>query len=137
MEITMNLNATLRLTGFLGEDAKRVSKDGKNYTILSVATTDSYPTDKNDEIVWIEKEAVWHSVFVFKPATKAFASELKKGNKVNIKAALSYEDFKDSEGFNRKHALIEGLYIETINYNKQERLFSEEIIGQVANSMKN
>ena len=120
----MSKNNKVELSGFLGTDPKIIIKDGKNFIVLNVATTDSYPVtnEKTGEITWKDKETVWHDVLIFRVTTAQFAKELKKGDRVEVSGTLSYRPFKDAEGYTRKQATIVGTFIEKIAYNKQEEL---------------
>ncbi len=133
----MSKNNKVELNGFLGSDPKTINKDGKNFIILNVATTDSYPVadEKTGEIIWKDKETVWHDVLIFRSTTAQFAKELKKGDKVELSGTLSYRPFKDAEGFTRKQATIVGTFIEKIAYNKQEEL-SLNSIAEAAEAIK-
>lgn len=125
----MSRNNKVELNGFLGSDPKTITKDGKNFIVLNVATTDSYPVanEKTGEITWKDKETVWHDVIVFRATTAQFAKELRKGDKVEISGTLSYRPFEDTEGNTRKQATVIGTYIEKIAYNKQENLSFESV----------
>ena len=50
----MTINCKVELNGFLGADPKSISKNGKTFIALRVATTDSYPVkdEKTGEIKW-------------------------------------------------------------------------------------
>lgn len=120
----MSRNNKIELSGFLGSDPKTVTKDGNNFTILNIATTDSYPvTNENTgEITWKDKETIWHDVLIFRATTAQFAKELKKGDRVEVTGSLNYKTIKDENGYKRKQAAIIATYVEKIAYNKQESL---------------
>lgn len=128
-------NNKITLVGFLGDDAKSISKEGKSYVILNLATRDSYPIKGAEETSWQEKDAVWHDVFVFRPLTVAVAKTLKKRDKVEIIGTISYKLFKDEDGYNRKQAFIVGKYVGRIEYNRQESLFAKQIVEDLASSL--
>lgn len=125
----MSKNNKIELNGFLGSDPKTINKDGKNFIVLNVATTDSYPVadEKTGEITWKDKETVWHDVLVFRSTTIQFAKDLKKGDKVEITGAISYRLFEDTKGYTHKQATIIANYIEKIAYNKQESLSLDSV----------
>lgn len=130
------INNKVQLTGYLGEDAKPVAKDGKRYVVLNVATNDSYLVKQGEETKWLEKEAVWHDVFVFKPSAIKTASALKKGQKIELAGSISYKLFTDEKGHKRKQAIIVGQFIDKIDYKKQDKLFTQKIVDEVAESLK-
>ena len=126
------INAKAHLMGYLGEDAKPVTKDGKNFTVLKVATNDSYPVKEGEITKWKKKETVWHDVLVFNPSASRFANELKKGDKVEVSGPISYRNFKDEKGFNRPQATIIGDLISKIEYAKKE---TKKIVEEVVESL--
>jgi len=131
----MTFNNKVQLSGFLGQEPKPITKGDKIFTILQVATTDSYPIKQGEETRWEDKETVWHDVFVFRPSASKFANELKKGDKVEISGSISYQIFKDEKGYNRKQAAIIASFVEKLNHSKQEQLFSKELVEELAKKM--
>lgn len=125
----MATNNKIELNGYLGQDAKSISKDGKSFIALRVATTDSYPevNEKTGEIKWKDKGTIWHDVLVFRPQACHFAKDLKKGDAVEINGGIAYKAFKDEEGNTRKQASIIATYIEKIEYLRQGNLLSKEL----------
>lgn len=134
----MSKNNRIELNGFLGSDPKTVNKDGKIFVILNLATTDSYPSvnEKTGEVIWQDKETVWHDVLAFRSTTIQFTKDLKKGDKVEVTGAISYRPFKDANNYTRKQATIVASYIEKIAYNKQEALMLETINGVIEEAVK-
>ncbi len=129
------INARIQLTGFLGDNPKPINKNGRSFTALRVATNDSYQVKEGEAMKWVEKETEWHDVLVFRPAAVKYANELKKSDKVDISASLSYRQFKDEKGITRKEAVIFGNFIEKIDYNKQDSLFTKQVVKELAESM--
>lgn len=117
----------VELLGHLGDDPKVVEKSGKSFVVLSLATTDSYPEEKDGETKWIDRETVWHKVIVFRPTTAHYARDLKKGDRVQITGELSYRPFKDEEGYTRQEATVIGTFIEKVHYEKQEQLLPRDL----------
>ena len=134
----MSKNNKIELNGFLGSDPKTVTKDGKNFIVLNVATTDSYPItdEKTGEITWKDKETVWHDVLIFRTTTAQFAKELKKGDRVEVSGTLSYRPFKDANDYTRKQTTIIGTFIEKIAYNKQEELLLKSVSEVIEEAVK-
>lgn len=125
----MAINNKIELNGYLGQDAKSINKDGKNFIALRVATTDSYPevNEKTGEIKWTDKDTIWHDVLVFRPQACHFAKDLKKGDAVEITGGIAYKVFKDEKGITRKQASIIATYVEKIEYHKQGNLLPKDL----------
>lgn len=125
----MATNCKIELNGFLGADPKSISKNGKTFIALRVATTDTYPVkdEKTGETKWKDKETIWHDVLVFRPNAAHFARDLKKGDAVTITGSLGYKPFKDEKGNTKLQASIVANYIEKVEYNRQDEFSFEEI----------
>ena len=125
----MAINNKIELNGYLGQDAKSISKDGKSFIALRVATTDSYPEvdEKTGEVKWKDKDSIWHDVLVFRAQAAHFAKDLKKGDAVEITGGIAYKVFKDEKGFTRRQASIIASYVENIEYHRQGNLLSNEV----------
>jgi single-strand DNA-binding protein len=123
----MSFNNKVQLSGFLGQDPKEIAKSGKNFTVLQVATTDSYAVKQDKQTKWEDKETIWHDVFVFRPTALKIAKDLKKGDKVELSGSLSYRLFKDEAGITRKQATIVANFIEKVGSTKQDKLIQNEI----------
>lgn len=126
----------VQLTGFLGEDAKSIAKDGKNYAVLSLATQDSYAIQEGDKTTWKDKQVEWHDVFVFRPAAVKAACELKRGEKVTVSGSISYKLFRDEKGYNRKQAFIHGNFIERADFHNKERAALANMVTELAENLK-
>lgn len=125
----MAINNKIELNGYLGQDAKSITKDGKSFIALRVATTDSYPelNEKTGEITWKDKGTIWHDVLVFRPQACHFAKDLKKGDAVEVNGGIAYKAFKDEQGNTRRQASIIATYVEKIEYLKQGNLLQKDI----------
>ncbi len=125
----MAINCKIELNGYLGADAKSITKNGKTFLVLRIATTDSYPVkeEKTGEVKWKDREAIWHDVLVFRPQAAHFARDLKKGDAVLVSGSIAYKTIKDENGYAKKQASIIANYLEKVEYNRQDALFSEEI----------
>lgn len=125
----MATNCKIELNGYLGADPKSISKNGKTFIALRVATTDTYPVkdEKTNETKWKDKETIWHDVLVFRPNAAHFARDLKKGDAVTITGSLSYQPIKDEKGNTKRGINIIANFIEKVEYNRQEELSFDEI----------
>jgi single-strand DNA-binding protein len=91
-------NNTVTLVGNLADAPQPFTdKNGKISYRLRLATTDSY---KDESGAWKQKEAVWHTVFLFALGVQKHAAIYGKGHRVKIIASLSYQDKKavDEDG---------------------------------------
>ena len=88
----MALTNMVTLIGNMGADAHLLTsqKDGKEFTALSIATTDSYQNDAGE---WVDKETIWHNVVAFSPTVIAMLKNLKKGTRIKIEGSLSYRPY--------------------------------------------
>lgn len=87
----MATNNTVTLIGNLGADPLiRKDKGGKEYAVLSLATTDSYQDRQGN---WQHRNTIWHTVFVRGLMAVGYAKQQKKGNRIEVKAALDYRPF--------------------------------------------
>lgn len=130
-------NCKIELNGYLGADPKSISKNGKTFIVLRIATTDSYPVkdEKTGEVKWKDKETIWHDVLVFRPQAAHFARDLKKGDAVQISCSLAYKPFKDENGNIKFQVSIIANYLERVEYNRQDELAFDdvdEVIEQAA-----
>ena len=123
----MAYNAKIELNGVLGKDPKIIEKDGKTFTVLRIATTDSYPVEVNDKTIWKDKETQWHDVMVFRPYAVAIAKELKKRDIVEITGSLNYRPFKDKGGYTKHEANITASFIRKVEIGKDAEPSETEI----------
>lgn len=105
----MITNCKIQLKGNLGQEPKIIKPDnGKEFVVLSVATTDAYK-DKNNQ--WLNKETLWHDVIIFRPNAIKFAKQLAKGDSVNIEGTLSYKPIETKDGYKVPQASIVASYV--------------------------
>lgn len=91
----------LTLIGFLGQDAeKRFTPSGTPYTVLSLATKNSWKDHNGD---W-QTRTEWHRAVVWGEKFSDFAATLKKGAHVQVEGPLRSREYeKDSV----KHRVLE------------------------------
>src|SRR5436305_1481658 len=81
----------LTIIGFLGKDgARKLTANGTPYTVLSVATKNSWK-DKEDE--W-QSRTEWHRAVVWGEKFADFAATLKKGSHVQIEGPLRSREYQ-------------------------------------------
>lgn len=77
--------------GFLGKDAeKRTTKNDVPYTVLSLATKDSW---KDREGVW-QSRTEWHRCIVWGAKFADFAAGLKKGAHLQVEGELRSREYQ-------------------------------------------
>jgi single stranded DNA-binding protein len=90
----------VQLIGFLGKDPEKrqVRGNGTNFTVLSVATQQSWK-DSNDE--W-QSKTEWHRVVVFNRLAESIANTLHKGDHVLVDGQLVSSKFRGENGKSKK-----------------------------------
>ncbi len=83
------------LIGYLGSDAEtRTTRNDSTLTVLSLATKRSW---KNRETGAWESKTTWHRCVRFQ-AVASWASDLKKGTRVQIVGELQNRDYTGKDG---------------------------------------
>ena len=90
----------VQLIGFLGKDPERrqVRGNGANFTVLSVATQQSWK-DANDE--W-QSKTEWHRVVAFNRLGESIADSLHKGDHVLVDGQLVSSKSERENGKSKK-----------------------------------
>src|SRR5690349_9323727 len=94
----------VQLIGFLGKDPEKrqVRGNGANFTVLSVATQQSWK-DSNDE--W-QSKTEWHRVVAFNRLGESIADTLHKGDHVLVDGQLVSKEDRKSTRLNSSHVEI-------------------------------
>lgn len=83
----------VQLIGHVGGDPELlISKNGKSYTRLRVATNRTWKDEEEKR----QKRTDWHSVFVFGSLAEQCAAHLKKGSLIYVEGALNQWDSEGS-----------------------------------------
>ena len=91
----------LTLIGFLGQDGeKRFTPNGTPYTVLSLATKNSWKDQNGD---W-QSHTEWHRVVVWGEKFSDFAASLKKGAHVQVEGSLRSREYEKN---GVKHRIFE------------------------------
>ena len=131
----MAYNANVELNGNLGTDAKLITKDGKSFVALRLATQDSYPVKEGDTTTWKDSQTtLWHDVLIFRPTAIEIAKSLKKGDRIELKGALSYRQIKGEDGYNHQEATIIARFISKVDFGKSEEA-TEEVLAQASGEL--
>jgi len=90
----------VQLIGFLGKDPEKrqVRGNGTNFTVLSVATQQSWK-DSNDE--W-QSKTEWHRVVAFNRLGESIAESLHKGDHVLVDGLLVSSKYERENGKSKK-----------------------------------
>jgi single-strand DNA-binding protein len=90
----------VQLIGFLGKDPEKrqVRGNGTNFTVLSVATQQSWK-DSNDE--W-QSKTEWHRVVAFNRLSESIAGTLHKGDHVLVDGMLVSSKYERENGNSKK-----------------------------------
>ena len=90
----------VQLIGFLGKDPEKrqVRGNGANFTVLSVATQQSWK-DSNDE--W-QSKTEWHRVVAFNRLGESIADTLHKGDHVLVDGQLVSSKYDRENGKSKK-----------------------------------
>jgi single stranded DNA-binding protein len=90
----------VQLIGFLGKDPdkRQVRDSGSNFTVLSVATQQSWK-DANDE--W-QLKTEWHRVVAFNRLGESIADSLHKGDHVLVDGLLVSSKYERENGKSKK-----------------------------------
>jgi single-strand DNA-binding protein len=90
----------VQLIGFLGKDPEKrqVRSNGANFTVLSVATQQSWK-DSNDE--W-QSKTEWHRVVAFNRLGESIADSLHKGDHVLVDGLLVSSKYDPENGKSKK-----------------------------------
>lgn len=122
------------LMGHLGSDPKlSISKKGKEFTRLNVATNKSY---RNAEGLW-DSKTEWHSVMVWGKRGELCTQRLKKGSKVMIEGALHSYESKDEKGEIQYHTTVTASNVEYFlpkTAKSDASGYTQRIIENVANA---
>ena len=90
----------VQLIGFLGKDPekKQVRGNGANFTVLSVATQQSWKDSKDE---W-QSKTEWHRVVAFNRLGEALAESLHKGDHVLVDGLLVSTKYEGENGKSKK-----------------------------------
>ena len=91
------------LIGRLGQNAEtRTAQNNREYTILNVATHESWKNDKGE----YETRTEWHRVFAWGKLSR-FAGTLEKGQLVTLEGVLRYREVESEQHGKQRLAEIQ------------------------------
>jgi single-strand DNA-binding protein len=88
----MYLNKVI-LAGFLGKDATIHTGKNGNFTILELATNESYKDKESDKYI---TRAEWHKLIVF-GGRGEYAAKLKKGDHILVEGSLHHNEYESKK----------------------------------------
>jgi single stranded DNA-binding protein len=114
----------VQLIGFLGKDPEKrqVRGNGANFTVLSVATQQSWK-DSNDE--W-QARTEWHRVVAFNRLGESIADALHKGDHVLVDGQLVSSKYERENGKSKKAKAAKFAIFWSVRANSVRRLSRAE-----------
>jgi single-strand DNA-binding protein len=114
----------IQLIGFLGKDPEKrqVRGNGANFTVLSVATQQSWK-DSNDE--W-QARTEWHRVVAFNRLGESIADTLHKGDHVLVDGQLVSSKYERENGKSKKAKAAKFAIFWSVRANSVRRLSRAE-----------
>jgi single-strand DNA-binding protein len=114
----------VQLIGFLGKDPEKrqVRGNGANFTVLSVATQQSWK-DSNDE--W-QSKTEWHRVVAFNRLSESIADTLYKGDHVLVDGQLVSSKYERENGKSKKGKAAKVTIFWSVRANSVRRLSRAE-----------
>jgi len=114
----------VQLIGFLGKDPEKrqVRGNGANFTVLSVATQQSWK-DSNDE--W-QARTEWHRVVAFNRLGESIADTLHKGDHVLVDGQLVSSKYERENGKSKKAKAAKFAIFWSVRANSVRRLSRAE-----------
>jgi single-strand DNA-binding protein len=114
----------VQLIGFLGKDPEKrqVRGNGANFTVLSVATQQSWK-DSNEE--W-QSKTEWHRVVAFNRLGESIAESLHKGDHVLVDGLLVSSKYERENGKSKKAKAAKVAIFWSVRANSVRRLSRAE-----------
>ena len=114
----------VQLIGFLGKDPEKrqVRGNGKNFTVLSIATQQSWK-DANDE--W-QSKTEWHRVVAFNRLGESIADTLHKGDHILVDGMLVSSKYERENGKSKKAKAAKVTVFWSVRANSVRRLSRAE-----------
>ena len=122
----------VQLIGFLGKDPEKrqVRGNGANFTVLSVATQQSWK-DSNEE--W-QSKTEWHRVVAFNRLGESIADSLHKGDHVLVDGLLVSSKYERANGKSKKAKTTKVAIFWSVRANSVRRLSRAEADAPTAAS---
>jgi single-strand DNA-binding protein len=99
----MALENTVFLIGHLGRDPEvRTVAENRSLSRFSLATNEFYKTPEGEK----KEVTTWHNCVAWGKAAELTGRLLTKGKKVAVNGKITYNDYTDGDGINRRVAEI-------------------------------
>jgi single-strand DNA-binding protein len=99
----MALENTVFLIGHLGRDPEvRTVAENRNLSRFSLATNEFYKTPEGEK----KEITTWHSCVAWGKTAELTGRLLTKGKKIAVHGKITYNDYTDGDGINRRVAEI-------------------------------
>ena len=114
----------VQLIGFLGKDPEKrqVRGNGANFTVLSVATQQSWKDSKDE---W-QSKTEWHRVVAFNRLGESIAESLHKGDHVLVDGLLVSSKYERENGKSKKAKVAKVAIFWSVRANSVRRLSRAE-----------
>jgi single-strand DNA-binding protein len=114
----------VQLIGFLGKDPEKrqVRGNGANFTVLSVATQQSWKDSKDE---W-QARTEWHRVVAFNRLGESIADTLRKGDHVLVDGQLVSSKYERENGKSKKAKAAKFAIFWSVRANSVRRLSRAE-----------
>ena len=112
----------LTIIGYLGQDAVTRTANNANFTVLSLATKNSYKDKKTGEYI---NRPEWHRVIVWGKLGE-FAQKIQKGAHLAVDGELVSREFTDKKHKDVKHRIWEVRATSILKLDRAEKAGSEE-----------
>src|SRR5580700_2240847 len=114
----------VQLIGFLGKDPEKrqVRGNGANFTVLSVATQQSWKDSKDE---W-QSKTEWHRVVAFNRLGESLAESLHKGDHVLVDGLLVSSKYERENGKSKKAKAAQVAIFWSVRANSVRRLSRAE-----------
>ena len=122
----------VQLIGFLGKDPEKrqVRGNGANFTVLSVATQQSWKDAKDD---W-QSKTDWHRVVAFNRLGESLAESLHKGDHILVDGLLVSSKYERENGKSKKTKTSQFSVFWSVRANSVRRLSRAEADAPTAPS---
>lgn len=113
---------SIRLIGFLGQDASTFTAKNASFTVLSLATKSSYKDKKTSEYI---SHTEWHRCVVFGRLAE-YAKTLKKGAHVAVEGELRSREREDKKNAGHKERVWEIRVSSILKLDRAEKSSTED-----------
>jgi len=93
-----NFRNRTQLVGYLGQDPEvKTNEKGSKKATFSIATNDSYTTEKGDKV----ENTEWHNVAAWGKLADIVETYVTKGKQIGVVGKLTHRTYEDKDGIKR------------------------------------